>query len=164
MQHALESPLLRPLASRRATIRLAREVASSLQPGMLWLLDGPLGAGKTFFVRALLRALGVPSTEPVASPTFGLVHRWETGRGVVLHADLYRLRDLATGARDVHDLGLDDARRQGGMLLVEWGQGFDAALGGAADGYIELFRDDHRVPAARSAELRGPAFTALRGA
>mgnify|MGYP000897635872 CR=1 FL=1 len=58
-------------------------------------------------------------------------------------------------------LTLDDARRNGGMLLVEWGQGFEAALGGAADAQIRLSRADDGPSSARTAELRGAAFAVL---
>lgn len=89
-------------------------------------LDGPLGTGKTFFVRAVCRALGIPSSTPIQSPTFALVHEHEGGRLVIVHADLYRLG----GEDELEPLGLDEARSRG-ALLVEWGARFGAAL--AAD-------------------------------
>jgi tRNA threonylcarbamoyladenosine biosynthesis protein TsaE len=113
------------LPTRRSTIRLARGLAAALQPGDLVILKGGLGAGKTFFARAVCRALGVPPGVPVTSPTFTLVHEHQ-GRLRIAHADVYRLPD----AGDLPELGLDELRREGAVLLVEWLDVFPGVLGG----------------------------------
>jgi len=116
-----------PLPTRRATIRLARALATVLRPGDLVILSGDLGAGKTFFTRALSRALGVSPDEPITSPTFTLMHEY-AARLPITHADLYRLAD----EDELGQLGLRDRRGEGAVLVVEWGKPFEAALGGDA--------------------------------
>lgn len=120
--------LERSLPDKAATSRLAGELAPLLRGGDLLLLDGPLGAGKTFFTRALARALGLPADERVTSPTFTLVHQYATEPKLV-HADLYRLTD---DERGVFELGLLPERDDGGLLVVEWGLPFEQLLGGDA--------------------------------
>ena len=119
--------LVIPLPTRRATIRLAQALAPALRGGDLVLLEGDLGAGKTFFTRALCRALGVPRDVRVTSPTFALIQELE-GRLRIAHADLYRLGD----ADELGPLGLRDARGEGALLVVEWGGPHARELGGDA--------------------------------
>jgi len=95
--------------------RMAQRVAFYARPGDLILLDGDLGAGKTTFARALLRAFGHPDQAEVPSPTFTLVQTYDTPRMTVAHYDLYRLTDAA----ELDELGLDDALA-GGIAVVEW--------------------------------------------
>ena len=128
-----------PLPNRRATIRLAQALAPALRGGDLVLLEGELGAGKTFFTRALCRALGVPRDVRVTSPTFALVQELE-GRLRIAHADLYRLGD----ADELGPLGLRDARGEGALLVVEWGGPHAAELGGDAL-TVHLGLGDRRV-------------------
>lgn len=116
-----------PLPTRRATIHLARKLAERVAPGDLVVLSGDLGAGKTFFTRAMCRALGVPPSIPITSPTFTLVHE-HAGRLPIVHADVYRLKD----ASELHELGLRARRAEGALLVVEWGGSYVEALGGDA--------------------------------
>nr|MBU6202651.1 tRNA (adenosine(37)-N6)-threonylcarbamoyltransferase complex ATPase subunit type 1 TsaE [Acidobacteriota bacterium] len=108
------------------TARVARLISDELRPRDVLLLTGELGAGKTTFTKALCAALGI--TDVVTSPTFTLVHEYVGGRLSVVHSDLYRLE--RTGELD--DLGLEEARRRGAVLVVEWGDlvpgAFDDAL------------------------------------
>lgn len=120
--------VVRALPSKAATARLAAELAPLLVGGDLLLLDGPLGAGKTFFTRELARALGLPPSTRVTSPTFTLVHEYATEPPLV-HADLYRLND---DQRGVFELGLVGQRDDGALLVVEWGLPFQQVLGGDA--------------------------------
>jgi tRNA threonylcarbamoyladenosine biosynthesis protein TsaE len=115
------------LPTRRATIRFARRLAPLLAPGDLLVLSGDLGTGKTFFTRALARALGVPAHHEVTSPTFTLVHELP-GRVPITHADAYRLAD----ADELLDLGLRERRGEGAVVVVEWGEPYLDALGGDA--------------------------------
>lgn len=142
------------LPTERATRDLAARVAPHLAAGDLVVLSGPLGSGKTFFARALCRALGLPPRVRVPSPTFTLVHEHPT-TPPVSHADLYRLRD----ENDVRGLGLDAQRDDGRVLLVEWGEPYVAALGGDAL-VLELSLEPRR------AKLRatGPRSNALLAA
>ncbi|APR83924.1 TsaE protein [Minicystis rosea] len=115
------------LPTRRATIHLAERLAPALAAGDLVVLEGDLGAGKTFFSRALCRALGVPPSIPVTSPTFTIVHEYD-GRLPIRHADLYRLH----GPEELGPLGLREQRGDGALLLIEWGTPYLDALGGDA--------------------------------
>jgi tRNA threonylcarbamoyladenosine biosynthesis protein TsaE len=157
-------PRVVPLATRRATTRLGERIAEILQPGDLVLLSGDLGAGKTFLARAIARARGVPRETAIASPTFTLVQEYETPRGVLLHADLYRLRDEIDPAKtvtDVRRLGLDERRAEGAVLLVEWGEGMEGELGGPAALTIVLtIAEDGRIATlsgARAVTAASPA-------
>lgn len=110
------------LPSRRATRRLGRSLAPLLSPGDVVWLEGELGAGKTFFARGLLRALGVPEAVPVTSPTFALVHEHD-GRVPIRHLDLYRL----DAAAELDDLGIEEAL-EGAVVVIEWGARFRDAI------------------------------------
>jgi tRNA threonylcarbamoyladenosine biosynthesis protein TsaE len=142
------------LPTERATRELAARVAPHLAAGDLLVLSGPLGSGKTFFARALCRALGLPSSERVPSPTFTLVHEHPT-TPPVSHADLYRLRD----ENDVRGLGLDAQRDEGRVLLVEWGETYVDALGGDA-----LVLELRLAPRRASFRATGPRSSAILAA
>lgn len=104
------------LPDDEATIAFGRELAALLQPGDIVSLEGELGAGKSALARATIRALaGDPDLE-VPSPTFALVQPYDTPRGPVLHADLYRLGDAA----EADELGLLDNSTS--FVLVEWAE------------------------------------------
>lgn len=113
-----------PLPNRRATKILAQALARHLQGGDVVILNGELGAGKTFLVRALCRALMLPESIAVTSPTFPLIRELPTHPPIV-HADLYRLETL----EEAYDLGFEEFREQGCVLLVEWGDRFALSLG-----------------------------------
>jgi tRNA threonylcarbamoyladenosine biosynthesis protein TsaE len=115
------------VATPRGTVRLAKRLSPLLRAGDLVILSGELGAGKTFFARGLCHALGVASDVEITSPTFTLVHELQ-GRLPILHADAYRLRDET----ELLALGLREARADGAVVLVEWGEPFVEALGGDA--------------------------------
>ncbi|MBL4838116.1 MAG: tRNA (adenosine(37)-N6)-threonylcarbamoyltransferase complex ATPase subunit type 1 TsaE [Kordiimonadaceae bacterium] len=98
-----------------ATTALAARLAGIVVAGDLIALSGGLGAGKTTFARAFIRALLQDSTAEVPSPTSTLVQTYETSVADVVHTDLYRLQ----GAEDVYDLGIEDDRPEA-VFLVEW--------------------------------------------
>jgi tRNA threonylcarbamoyladenosine biosynthesis protein TsaE len=97
-----------------ATQALAASVAGVLRAGDAILLDGPLGAGKTEFARALLRSLTGDASLDVPSPSFTLIQEYETRIGPISHFDLWRLN----GPTDLSELGWEEARE--GVVLVEW--------------------------------------------
>ena len=120
-----------PLSSRRDSIRLAGEIAKKLGPGDLAIFSGPLGSGKTFTIRAIARALGVEASTRITSPTFTLAQEYDSPKGVLVHADLYRLQgDPEKFEREVSRLGLRERRGEGAILLVEWGDDALEILGG----------------------------------
>lgn len=106
------------LPSQPALARFAADFAFALKPGDCVLLAGDLGAGKTTFARAAIRALAGDSDErlEVPSPTFTLVQNYDL-RLPVAHFDLYRL----TGPDEIDELGLWEALETG-AAFVEWPQ------------------------------------------
>ena len=85
-------------------------------PGDVFLLQGPVGAGKSHFARAFIRARMDNPSEDVPSPTFTLVQSYDAPDGAAIwHADLYRLSDSA----EVDELGLTEAMNDA-ICLIEW--------------------------------------------
>jgi tRNA threonylcarbamoyladenosine biosynthesis protein TsaE len=91
-----------------------RQLGRSLPPGALLTFEGDLGAGKTTFIKAIARGLGVAGE--ASSPTYALVHRYRAPSGPVFHLDCFRLRSPEEAA----DLDWEGLLREGEAILVEW--------------------------------------------
>jgi tRNA threonylcarbamoyladenosine biosynthesis protein TsaE len=105
----------RQSSSVEQTEAIASELAGELRGGDCVALIGQLGAGKTQFVRGLVRGLNGPIHQ-VSSPTFVLLHVYPGGRLTVYHLDAYRL----AGSQDLEAIGFTELLEQGGIAVVEW--------------------------------------------
>ena len=108
---------------------VAAAIAQLSRTSDIIVLAGEMGAGKTAFAQGFGTALGVD--EPITSPTFTLVHTYDTGRETLHHADLYRLDKMS----EVSDLALHEMVDGDGVMLVEWGDVASELLGD----HLEVF-------------------------
>lgn len=109
------------LPNEAATAALAARMAALARVGDVIALRGELGAGKTSFARAFIRARGYRGDVP--SPTFTLVQVYDTSDFAVWHFDGYRLRD----PEEAWEVGVEDAFHSG-VSLVEWPERFGALI------------------------------------
>ena len=105
-------------ASPAETQKIGREFGADLPPGSVIALVGPLGAGKTQFVKGLVAGIGAGGE--VTSPTFTLIHEYTGGRLPVYHFDFFRIEDRQAAER----LGLDEYFFGDGISVVEWADKF----------------------------------------
>src|ERR1044071_7233101 len=104
--------------SPEQTHNLGHQLGSRLEGGEILLLSGPLGAGKTLFVKGICAALGIDE-EDVTSPSFTLVNP-HAGRLQLYHLDLYRLDE---GASAAHAVDLDDLLSdEKSVIVIEWAE------------------------------------------
>ncbi|MBQ9577926.1 MAG: tRNA (adenosine(37)-N6)-threonylcarbamoyltransferase complex ATPase subunit type 1 TsaE [Ottowia sp.] len=110
------APLALQWADEAACARFAARLATCPEVrGAFIALEGELGAGKTSFVRHLLRALGVAGT--IKSPTYAIMEGYDAPDGLpIAHFDFYRFDD----PREWEDAGLRDAFAAAGLKLAEW--------------------------------------------
>ena len=101
-------------ASEQETEQAGETVAGTLKRGDVVLLYGELGAGKTAFVRGMVRGLG-GNPDDVSSPTFTIIQEYAAPAATLFHVDLYRLEPA-----EIEDLGLDDMLDGGGIAAIEW--------------------------------------------
>ncbi|WP_342220486.1 tRNA (adenosine(37)-N6)-threonylcarbamoyltransferase complex ATPase subunit type 1 TsaE [Rickettsiella endosymbiont of Miltochrista miniata] len=104
------------IKTEKETIQLAKEFAACCPKNkrIIIFLNGELGAGKTFFVRALVKSLGYPGL--VKSPTYTLMETYELAGYCIYHLDLYRLQS----ANEILDMGLCDEFEHAAIWLIEW--------------------------------------------
>ena len=128
-------------ANEQETAALAAKLAGGLGSGDVLCLHGNLGAGKTLFARALIRAIADDPDLEVPSPTFTLVQTYDTLAGPVWHFDLYRIEE----PEDIYELGWEDAVAEG-ITIVEWPERLDflAPANRLEIGFISLADDANR--------------------
>ena len=127
------------LPTPAATAELGRRLGALLFPGAVVALSGCLGAGKTFFVRAVADGLGVAGGV-VASPTFVIIQEYQ-GQLPIYHFDLYRLR----APEEFFDLGAGEYLEGEGASLIEWADKFENWLPAERlDARFEIMGDQHR--------------------
>ncbi|HVA32546.1 MAG TPA: tRNA (adenosine(37)-N6)-threonylcarbamoyltransferase complex ATPase subunit type 1 TsaE [Candidatus Baltobacteraceae bacterium] len=136
----------RTFSDEATFVAFAAAFARQLRPGDVVALSGPLGSGKTTFVRAVVRALH--GADRTSSPTFTFWHRYP-GSPPIDHLDLYRIED----ARETAELGLEEAFDGSSIALIEWpekaphlvtGPRYDVQIDGAGE-------------APRNVTIQGPA-------
>lgn len=97
------------------TNKIAEEFARTIEPGQIVLLVGDLGAGKTAFVKGVVKALhGDP--DQVTSPTFTIVNEYSLDDFPIYHFDLYRLEN----PNELYNIGFEEYFYGSGVCFIEW--------------------------------------------
>jgi tRNA threonylcarbamoyladenosine biosynthesis protein TsaE len=134
------------LPDEAATVALASRLAAAATSGDIIAMSGDLGAGKTAFARAFIRAwLGIDKEVP--SPTFTLVQVYDSARGAIWHFDLYRLK----APDEAWELGIEEAFVSG-ISLIEWPDRLGALLPAER---LEIMLEFGDRPDARRAVING---------
>ena len=107
--------------SEEDTIAIAREFADIIENGMLIILNGNLGAGKTFFIKQVLQKFNIKNAN---SPTFAIVNEYKGDR-IFYHLDFYRINKET----ELFDIGIEDYfYDQESVIFIEWGNLFPNIL------------------------------------
>jgi len=116
------------------TIELGRQMGSQLQGGEVVAFCGLLGSGKTHLIKGVACGLGAADSKVVTSPTFVIVKEY-TGRFDIYHIDAYRIESV----EEFEKVGFDDFCYKGSVVLIEWADKIESALGGVDYIRVELF-------------------------
>ncbi len=136
------------------TLDLGRRIGRRLKGGEIFALCGPLGSGKTHFIKGVAEGAGAKGRESVTSPTFVLVNQY-SGRLDIYHIDAYRLDSIA----EFEMLGFDDFCYPESVVLIEWADKIEPAIHDT--GYIRIDLA-HAGPRARTIRIRNvPAYLAV---
>lgn len=105
--------------------RAAREFVGLMGDETVYAFHGPMGAGKTTFIRALAKALGVEE-DMANSPSFSIIneYRSDTTAELIYHFDLYRLESI----EEALEIGVEDYFDSGALCLLEWPERIEALL------------------------------------
>lgn len=97
--------------------RVAEDFLEITDGYTIFAFNGEMGAGKTTFISALSRALGV-NEDPTGSPSFAIIneYRSDTTAELIYHFDLYRLEN----AEEAYDIGIEDYLESGALCFIEW--------------------------------------------
>jgi len=99
------------------TLNLGKELSQKLNPQSIVLLEGPIGAGKTSFVKGIAQGLSIH--EDITSPTFALSHHYYSGKTPLVHLDLYRLENISS-AKEIFLAEEEEALQNQAILVIEW--------------------------------------------
>ncbi len=117
----MDLPYSKTVKSEEETAKLASEFADGISAGDVIVLNGQLGAGKTFFIKQTLLNLGV---DAVNSPSFAIINEYK-GKIKFYHADFYRLKNI----EELYDIGWQDYLKEDeAVVFIEWGNLLPAAL------------------------------------
>ena len=101
----------------KETFNLGEKLSQKLNPQSIVLLKGPVGAGKTSFVKGIARGLSI--SEDITSPTFALSHHYNSGKIPLIHLDLYRLEN-SSSAKEFFFSEEEEALQSQAILVIEW--------------------------------------------
>ena len=101
----------------KRTLNLGKKLSHKLKPQSIVLLQGPIGAGKTSFVKGIAKGLSI--SEDITSPTFALSHHYNSGKIPLIHLDLYRLENISS-AKEVFFSEQEEAIQRQAILIIEW--------------------------------------------
>ena len=99
------------------TLNLGEKLSQKLNPQSIILLKGPIGAGKTSFVKGIAKGLSI--SEDITSPTFALSHHYNSGKTPLIHLDLYRLDNINL-AKEIFFSEEEEALQSHAILIIEW--------------------------------------------
>jgi tRNA threonylcarbamoyladenosine biosynthesis protein TsaE len=93
---------------------LARQIHQTFPDDRVFVLNGDLGSGKTTFVKAFVKMIGLE--EEVSSPTFSIVHEYGGLGNKIFHFDLYRVKS----EQELYQIGFEEYLEQGAYVFIEW--------------------------------------------
>ena len=132
-----------------STMSLGSRLTKKIPNLRILLLEGPLGAGKTTFVKGIAKSLRIK--EPITSPTFPLSQHYPSGSPPLIHIDLYRIEETSA-ANEFFLQEEEESKNMGALMVVEWPERLSLPMTDAWRGKLEYSSNNQ----ARSFQLIPP--------